>query len=220
MSSKGLSEAQWSSAIQEFRTLCEEGMLQPAAAEAFLLIEVNKVRFHCCRYGGNPLPEFRTLSLAMLDAMATAAWAFPEGLAEGGSIALRCRLGEQREALVLHLSAWQERANAHKLPISATPARGTAWSTTLRLCLSARGFDPGEIAWSDPDGCLEFILDYPGKMKLSAVPGLGVRPADDGPSCWPSTVLRIDFPNRERRQKAATLVEFLRGQETETWSRC
>ena len=158
----------------------------------------------------NSLSEYRAIAADLLDCMATAVCAYSADLV-AGEIAIICEPHVPAKGLQWKLTISNPKTG--ELALSVSTQSLIRWSSSLRLASLSKGWDLETISWESNDKA-EFLIDYPGEMQLSQVPGLDAVGLFERAAC-PSSVLVISCKDLEVQSRASAALQFLRMRKSE-----
>jgi hypothetical protein len=202
-----LSEEEKSSVLSGLKAELEQGLLSPNLKPSFLGFDPD--RFACSQYnfGGNPLPEFCSISWNILDCFATALMSTSDLQFPASPLVVRCRLGEERKNLTLYLVAMLA-VGEQTFPLELKEEWEVGIASQLRPLAKVKEIALGNIFWDRTGRHSFFFFDYPGKMVRDKVPGLGA-PGEDGKPCWPECELFLDPVTAALCEKARRAIDFV-----------
>jgi len=202
-----LSEEQKDRMLRDLKAAMEQGLLSPNFKPSFLGVDPDQFACSQHTFGGNPLPEFCSVSWNILDCFATALISVPDLHFPPSLLLVRDWLDEQDGRLTLYLSAGilDEAKQVRTLEMTVN---SEAWiGSHLRPLATARGLSLGSIYWDRSGRDSLFWCDYPGRMARSKVPGLG--DSDEGGAAqWPECRLVFDLDST-MREKAKIAIAFV-----------
>lgn len=208
--------------LSELKQLALEGSLDLRHDPSQLGLDIDSVQHFNCKFGSNPIPEYRSLAAQLIDTFASTfitSPKFPEG-----SIRLRIVCGlcqfmpdpelgsplfddpgpddEPRPEFDLYVNVFKSLHGNAFFPFIADR------ELMLHVLETAQYFQ--QDWWRNSDFLYStdklWFVDYPGRMRASAVPGLG-EPLPDGRLNFPHSELEIEVDDK-LRAKAHALLTF------------
>ncbi|MGH9496900.1 MAG: hypothetical protein ACRD3B_18025 [Candidatus Sulfotelmatobacter sp.] len=203
-----LSEEEKRHALSELKEYTEQGLLCPEVKPSLLGIPPEDFVSNGLKFGGNPLPEFASISRNVLDCFAVAVLAIPFVEIPPVRIVFTCRLHENRGKLMLYLVASLESGGA-MLPLELSTDGEVCLASYIRRLSATKSMSLGSIYWDRVRRYSFFFLEYPGKLVRAKVPGLG-DPGEDGEPRWPELKLAIAQVTTALRAKARDVIAFVK----------
>jgi CheY-like chemotaxis protein len=202
-----LSAEQSDRVLTDLKAWMERGLMNPILRPSFLGIDPHLFVYSQQEFGGNPLPEFCSISRNLLDCFTTALLSAPDLEFPTNLLVMRCRLGEDRKKLMLYLTAMLA-VGEQMLPLELKEESEVWVGSNLRPLAEVKGIALGSIFWDRNGKHSFFIFDYPGKMVCDKVPGLGA-PGGDGKPRWPECELLLDSVPATLREEARRALHFV-----------